>query len=148
MRLPLGIERVFSFFSEASNLERITPPELRFRIVSPQPIRMNEGTVIDFRLRLLGIPFGWRTKISVWEPPYCFVDEQLNGPYRIWVHKHRFSEAEGFTTIIDEVRYALPFWPLGQLAYPFVSSMLEQIFQFRREATGALLLPLAVSNPT
>ena len=147
MRLPLGIERVFGFFSDASNLERITPPELRFRIVSPQPIRMDEGTVIDFRLRLLGIPFGWRTRISVWEPPYRFVDEQLSGPYRIWVHNHRFSEAEGFTTIMDEVRYALPFWPFGQLAYPFVRSMLEQIFQFRREATKALLAPLAAGNP-
>jgi ligand-binding SRPBCC domain-containing protein len=147
MRLPLGIERVFGFFSDASNLERITPPELRFRTVSPQPIRMAEGSVIDFRLRLLGIPFGWRTRISVWEPPYHFVDEQLQGPYRIWVHSHRFSEAEGFTTIVDDVRYALPCWPLGQLAYPFVYTMLEHIFQFRREATAALLLPLAANDP-
>ena len=140
MRLPLPIEQVFGFFSDASNLERITPPELRFHTVSPQPIRMARGTVIDFRLRLLGIRFGWRTRISVWEPPHCFVDEQLRGPYRVWVHTHRFSEAEGFTTVADEVRFALPCWPFGQLAYPFVSTMLQRIFEFRQQATRAMLL--------
>lgn len=142
----MPIEQVFGFFADASNLERITPPELRFRTVSPQPIQMATGAVIDFRLRLLGIPFGWRTRISVWEPPYCFVDEQLRGPYRVWVHTHRFSEGEGFTTIADEVHYALPCWPLGQLAFPFVYSMLQYIFRFRQEATRAMLLPSGDEN--
>jgi len=143
MKVPLGIEPVFSFFSDPANLERITPPELRFRTVSPQPIRMSVGTIIDFRLRLLGIPFGWRTRITRWDPPHCFIDEQLRGPYRLWIHTHRFLETDGVTIIADEVRYALPCWPFGQLAFPFVYTMLQHIFQFRRTATRARLLPLA-----
>lgn len=141
MKLPLPIERVFSFFADASNLERITPPQLRFHIVSPQPVAMASGAIIDYRLRLLGVPFRWRTIIASWEPPFCFVDEQLRGPYRIWVHTHRFHETGGITTISDEVRYALPCGPLGELAFPFVYPMLLYIFHFRRRAIRTLLTP-------
>ena len=81
MKLPVKIDRVFSFFSDACNLERITPPELCFRVTSAPPIRIAEGAVIDFRLRLFGVPFSWQTRISVWKPPSCFVDEQLHGPF-------------------------------------------------------------------
>lgn len=147
MRVPLSIEQVFSFFADAGNLERITPPELCFRTLSPQPVKMAEGTIIDFRLRLLGVPFGWRTRISVWKPPHHFVDEQLRGPYRLWVHSHRFSEAEGVTTIADEVHYALPFWPFGQVAHPLVARMLRHIFQFRSEATRKLLMSQVEARP-
>ena len=140
MKLPLAIERVFDFFGDAANLERITPPELCFRTITAQPIRIAEGSIIDFRLRWCGVPFGWQTRISLWEPPYRFVDEQLRGPYRLWVHSHQFNETDGGTTITDEIQYALPLWPIGELFYPFIAWQLQRIFQFRQEATRSILL--------
>jgi ligand-binding SRPBCC domain-containing protein len=140
MSLPLGIGEVFPFFAEVSNLERITPPELCFQIVTPQPIAMDEGNLIDLRLRLFRVPFSWQTRIASWNPPHQFVDEQLRGPYKLWIHTHSFSEVDGSTTIDDEVRYRLPLWPLGEVAHPLVHSQLRRIFLFRQEAIRAALL--------
>ena len=136
--LPLGLEEAFAFFADASNLEKITPPELCFQILTPQPIEITEGTEIDYRLRLYGVPLKWRSRITSWSPPHRFVDEQIEGPYRLWVHIHRFREQNGSTTIMDEVRYQLPFWPVGEVVYPLVSGQIRRIFRFRKQAIWKL----------
>ena len=139
--LPLPPDDVFRFFADASNLERITPPELRFRILTPLPIEMKAGALIDYRLRLMGIPFGWRTRIARWEPNSCFVDEQLKGPYALWEHTHHFREVPGGTEVADCVRYALPLEPLGRVALPIVRRQLRHIFEYRENRVRELLTP-------
>lgn len=131
---------VFDFFSDAGNLEAITPPELRFEIRTPGPIAMHAGARIDYRLHLYGVPFHWRTRISCWEPGGRFVDEQESGPFRLWIHEHRFdSVSPTATRIRDDVQYALPFEPIGRLALPLVRAKLARIFAYREERVRALL---------
>ena len=140
MVVPLPVEKVFPFFAAAENLERITPPSLRFSILTPLPIDMRAGALIDYRLRLMGVPFQWRTEITRWDPPHEFVDEQLSGPYRVWRHRHRFSPVDGGTRIEDRVEYALPFGPLGLVALPLVKLQLRGIFAHRQRVVRDLLL--------
>ena len=132
--LPLARERVFPFFADASNLEQITPPELRFRIITPMPIQMAQGTLIRYRLRLMGVPFEWLTRITVWDPPREFVDEQVSGPYRKWVHQHLFVETSVGTRIHDAVTYELPLYPFGEIASPLVHLQVRRIFTYRARA--------------
>ena len=139
--LDLPIREVFDFFADAGNLERITPPELNFKIITEQPFEIEKGSLIDYKLRMRGIPLTWRTLISVWNPPHEFVDEALKSPYKQWIHKHTFTELERNKTLIeDEVRYRLPFEPFGDLAHCFVRGELDHIFDFRRKAVEKILM--------
>jgi len=139
IELPLARERVFPFFADADNLQKITPPELHFRIVTPPPIAMAQGTLIRYQLRLMGVPFEWLTRITVWNPPVEFVDEQVKGPYRRWVHQHLFVETSFGTRMHDAVTYELPFFPIGELAAPLVHLQLRRIFSYRARALKRLL---------
>ena len=129
IRLPTPLADVFEFFSNAYNLEEITPPWLHFALLTPAPIDMKRGTLIDYRLRLHGLPIRWRTKITVWEPPHRFVDEQLRGPYRYWRHEHDFEERDGETIARDQVDYSVLG---GALIHRLlVKSDLRRIFDYR-----------------
>lgn len=133
-------DEVFAFFAQASNLERITPPWLRFEVLTPEPVQMAVGALIDYRLRVHGVPLGWTSQIEVWEPGRQFVDRQLRGPYALWHHRHRFEPAGGGTRVYDEVHYAAPLGIVGELAHPlFVRRDLERIFDHRRAAVQAIL---------
>jgi ligand-binding SRPBCC domain-containing protein len=139
LELPLPIDAVFPFFAEAGNLQRITPPELHFEILTPQPVEMRRGTLLEYRLGLFGVPFRWRTTIAAWDPPHGFVDVQLSGPYAVWEHTHVFAATEAGTLIDDRVRYRLPLSPLGDVAHPFVRRQLTRIFSYRQAAVRELL---------
>ena len=129
--LPRPLADVFAFFADAGNLEALTPPWLRFRILTPQPIAMRKGTRIDYRLRLHGLPVGWMTEITAWEPPRRFVDEQRRGPYRVWIHEHRFAERDGGTEVRDRVRYGVPGgWLVDRLG---VRRDVRRIFEHRSQ---------------
>lgn len=130
--LPLTPATLFPFFADAANLDAITPPWLHFKIVTPPPTAMAEGTLIDYRLRVRGLPLRWRTRINVWQPPHRFVDEQILGPYRQWIHEHAFAPLAGGTLARDHVRYAVPMDFL--LHRWFVRPDIERIFQFRTQA--------------
>ena len=139
--MPQAAEEAFAFFADAYNLEAITPPWLRFRILTPRPIAMHEGALIDYRLSLHRVPCRWHTRIDVWEPGVRFVDRQLSGPFSIWEHTHSFASAHRGTLIRDRVVYRMPLGPLGEIARcTLIGSDLERIFDYRREAIDRLLV--------
>lgn len=133
--IPRDINEVFEFFSKAENLQKLTPAWLHFRILEVNPNPVRRGTLIRYALRWRIFPIRWTTEIEAWEPPHRFVDVQLKGPYRKWYHEHRFVAEAGGTRIFDEVRYALPFGPIGTMAHRLkVKYDVETIFEFRRQA--------------
>lgn len=128
--VPRDRETVFDFFSDARQLQAITPPWLHFEVLTPAPIAMRAGALIDYRLRLRGIPLRWQSRITVWDPPHYFVDEQTRGPYRLWRHEHRFEEIDGGTLVRDAVDYAVPG---GALVHALlVRRDVERIFAWRQ----------------
>ena len=127
--LPKPLNEVFPYFADARNLEELTPPWLHFKVLTPAPISLAAGTTIDYRLRLRGLPIRWLSEITIWEPPYRFVDEQRRGPYRLWVHEHRFHEQDGQTLAEDHVRYAVTGGALVNRL--FVARDMAKIFEYR-----------------
>ncbi|HXV84925.1 MAG TPA: SRPBCC family protein [Candidatus Binatia bacterium] len=127
--LPQKRSTVFSFFADPGNLEALTPGWLHFKILTPMPLQMKPGVSIGYRLRLYGIPLRWQSKISVWEPPHRFVDRQVRGPYRLWIHEHTFAEVDGGTLVRDVVEYAA----LGGILVQklFLARDLKRIFAYR-----------------
>ena len=123
------IDEVFSFFSDAHNLVEITPPMMKLVVLTPSPIEMQIGTLIDYRLKLRGIPLRWQSEITEWNPPHKFVDEQRKGPYRAWIHTHTFDETDQGTMVMDHVEYAVLG---GQIVDKlFVRPDLQKIFEYR-----------------
>jgi len=133
--IPKERSEVFLFFSDAFNLQALTPEFLHFEILTPAPIDIQEGTLIDYKISLFGIPMKWRTRIETFEKDDRFVDTQIKGPYSLWHHTHTFEDAPEGTLMRDVVLYRLPFGPLGRMAHLlFVRHTLRQIFQYRYDA--------------
>ena len=137
--LPCPRHEVFPFFGEARNLETLTPPWLKFEVLTPTPIIMRPGTLIDYRIKIHGIPIRWRTEITKWDPPHRFVDNQLSGPYSLWHHTHTFDEKEGGTLCKDNVRY----WPRGGVLmnWLFVRRDVDRIFAYRQQRLLEIFKP-------
>ena len=133
---------VFAVLADPANLARVMPPWLRVRLLTPD-VRMEAGAVLDFRVAWLGVPLSWRLFVREWDPPYRFVDVQVNGPYARWEHRHRLLEEGEGTWIEDRVTYRLPAGVLGRAAHALlVGRQLRAAWAYRRERLIALLAPL------
>ena len=144
--VPLQREEVFEFFSEAHNLQELTPPWLNFEILTPQPVEMRAGRLIDYKLRLRMVPVRWQSEITVWQPPFRFVDRQRKGPYRLWVHTHTFEDMAGGTLVTDVVDYAVPGGELVERL--LVRPDLERIFDFRARQLDSWVVKMARNRDT
>ncbi len=134
MLVPLPIARVFEVFENPYNLAKITPPWLAFRVISRDQVVMRTGAEIEYRIRWLGLPLHWKTRITAYEPPFSFTDEQERGPYPLWRHHHTFQPTPEGVVVGDHVEYALPFGPLGRLAHKLVvGNQLRRIFTYRQQ---------------
>ncbi len=137
--VPRPLTDVFPFFADAHNLNEITPPWLSFEILTPGPIEMRVGALIDYKLSVRRFPMRWQTEITAWEPPYRFVDEQRRGPYLEWHHEHRFVEGNGGTYIEDHVHYRAPGWVLEPVIHAlFVRPDVYKIFSYRAQRMAEL----------
>ena len=143
--LPRPPEEIFPFFADAANLEILTPPWLNFQILTRLPIEMRVGTLIDYRLRVHGLPLHWQSEITAWEPQRRFVDEERHGPYRLWCHEHTFELRDGGTLCRDHVRYAVAFDFL--VYWPLVRPDIERIFAYRHEKLRKMFAPELKSIP-
>jgi len=134
-RIPRSLSEVFSFFETPENLAKITPVKLGFQILTPSPIAMHRGAVIDYVIKVVGLSLHWRTLITTYEPSCKFVDEQLKGPYLMWHHTHHFQETDAGTIMTDTVHYAMPFGYFGSLVHAlFVKRQIDTIFTYREKA--------------
>ena len=137
LQIEKPIDEVFSYFSDAHNLVEITPPKMKLVVLTPHPIEMQIGTLIDYRVKLKGIPIRWQSEITEWDPPHKFVDEQRKGPYRAWIHTHIFDEVDQGTIVRDRVEYAVLG---GQIVDKlFVGPDLQRIFEYRSKRLREIL---------
>jgi ligand-binding SRPBCC domain-containing protein len=134
--VPAELDATFAFFADPWNLEAITPPWLRFEILDA-PARLDGGATLRYRLRLFGVPIRWRTEIEAWRPPRTFADRQVRGPYRLWLHTHRFRVAGDGTELYDHVRYRVPGGPFAPRG--LVAGWLDEIFDYRAARLRELL---------
>lgn len=149
-RFERGRDEVFAFFAAAENLEQLTPAWLRFRILTPRPIAMHDGALIDYTIRLRGVPIRWRTRIAAWDPPRRFVDEQVRGPYAFWRHEHVFEQDGDGTVMTDRVEYTVPLgttWAGRAIDRLLVRPDVTRIFEYRHEAMAALFARSLPSAP-
>jgi ligand-binding SRPBCC domain-containing protein len=141
--LPISINNGFAFFQSAENLREITPGWMDFKLLTPAPVAIERGTIIDYTIRIAGLRTRWRTIITSYDPPYGFTDEQLMGPFSYWQHRHRFEQSGNGICISDMIHYALPNWLPDTLARMinrvFVLPRLQQIFDYRAEQYSSLL---------
>ncbi len=134
------LDEVFAFFADARNLQTLTPPWLQFEILTPGEIEMRVGSIIQYALRVHGLPVHWTTAITVWNPPYEFVDVQLRGPYVLWHHRHTFEAVGSSTRMIDEVNYRLPLGWIGRAMHSLIVRRdLKTIFDYRQQTIKHLL---------
>lgn len=134
-RVPRPRDEVFAFFSNPRNLRHLTPASAQLEILTPDPFDMTQGAVLDYRIRMLGFPLNWKSRISVWDPPNRFVDEQIRGPFRVWIHEHRFESDGDATVCIDHVQYDVP---LPWLTQSLVRRRLDAIFRYRQARIAEL----------
>lgn len=136
----INIKEVFAFFEKPENLALITPKNLNFKIISPEPIKMKKGALIDYTIQVLGIKLHWKTEIKDYNPPYSFIDEQIKGPYAKWIHTHTFMDQGDKTLMIDEVEYCIPFSIFGEIAHVlYVKNELKNIFNYRAQVISNYL---------
>lgn len=134
-----NIKVIFDFFSKAENLNLITPPELGFKIITKLPVVMQKGSIIDYKIKLNGFPFKWKTEITKWEPPFYFEDTQISGPYKMWVHEHKFQDSAGKTIMQDIVKYLSPGGLLEFIPHNLiVRKKVESIFNYRESKFSEL----------
>lgn len=132
--IPRSVSEIFPFFSEAKNLELLTPPWLSFHVLKTTTPEIQVGTLIDYKLKIRGFPMYWQTRIEEWVPMQKFVDTQLRGPYKLWHHTHEFIPQGSGTLMIDTIRYQVPLGQLGQiLAGWYVKNDIQKIFNYRQQ---------------
>ena len=131
--IPRNILDVFGFFSKPENLSVITPSKMGFKILTPSPIEMKEGALIDYTVKIIGLPIRWTTLITKYDPPNLFIDQQLKGPYSMWHHTHNFKKLNDNETLIEDiVIYSVPYSFIGGLIHSlYIKRDLEKIFSYR-----------------
>ena len=134
-KISKSIIDVFDFFSKPENLSVITPNKMDFKILTPSPIEMKEGTLIDYTVKIMSFPIRWRTLITKYDPPNMFIDQQLKGPYSMWHHTHLFEKTNDNETLIkDVILYAVPFSFIGSITHSlYIKRDLENIFDYRSQ---------------
>ena len=137
--LPQARVKIFDFFADPRNLDRLTPAWLKFRIETPDTTKIVQGAILDYRLQIHGMPIHWQSEISVWDPPNRFIDRQIKGPYSLWIHQHYFEDSDGGTIVGDHVEYAVPGGTIVQKL--LVAPDLDRVFKYRHQVLDKLFNP-------